>query len=228
MNRLIEFFYFNRLLGWLFHPLIYCLKREIDGSKSVLDLGCGSDSPIKYCQVGESLGVDTYRPAIEESRERKIHDRYLVADISNLHFPPKSFDLVLMIEILEHLPKKSGEELLREAEIWARKKVIVTSPNGYFPQQSRKNPHQTHRSGWIPSEMKEKGYRAYGLAGWKFLRKMSCFEEKEGSDLLSTIRFRPQIFWFIIAAISQIFTYYLPEIAFGVLYIKKIGDQTNG
>lgn len=222
INRLINFFYFNPILARVFHSLVFCLRGEIDGYRSVLDLGCGSDSPVKYCRVGKSLGVDAYERAIEESRKKKIHDRYLLADISNLRFSPKSFDAVLLIEVLEHLPKNEGEELLGRVEAWARKKVIITSPNGFFPQKSRKNPHQIHRSGWTPWEMRKKGYRAYGLAGLKFLRKTHGFKENARNSLFLSIRFQPKIFWFIIAALSQIFTYYLPEVAFEVLYVKKI------
>jgi hypothetical protein len=38
--------------GWIAH-----LKKELRGCESVLDLGCGGDSPMQKCSVKYSLGV---------------------------------------------------------------------------------------------------------------------------------------------------------------------------
>lgn len=180
MEGLIKKLYHNKLISRLFHTSVFCLKRELKDCYSVLDLGCGPDSPIKYCNVPYSVGVDAFEPYIKAGKEKKIHTEYILANISDLNFKPNSFDGVVLIEVLEHLTKEQGKVLLEKVEAWAKKKVIISCPNGYLPQSSMsENPFQSHRSGWEVKEMRCCGYKAYGMAGWKFLRKENTSEEME-------------------------------------------------
>ncbi len=180
MERLIAKLYHNKIISSFFHTSVNCLKRELKDCNSVLDLGCGPDSPIKYCNILYSVGVDAFEPYIKTSRDKKIHNKYKLANIADLDFEHNSFDAVVLIEVLEHLPKQEGEILLKKIETWARKKVIVSCPNGYLPQNDMShNPFQIHRSGWNVNEMKKQGYKAYGMAGLKFLRKENTSERME-------------------------------------------------
>lgn len=223
MEKIIKKFYHNLTISRIFHTLVYCLKRELKDCDSVLDLGCGLDSPIKYCNVPYSVGVEAFKPYLEESKRKKIHTEYLLEDITKVNFEPKSFDAVIMIDVLEHLEKGQGRKLLEKVEKWARKKVIVSTPNGYLPQKSLdRNPLQTHRSGRTVEEMKNLGYKAHGMAGWKFLRRENISEKvKQGGDIFSTMRFRPKEFWLIISELTQLITYYFPKLAFEVFYVKN-------
>jgi len=212
--------------GKIFPTLNFLLRRELKDCETVLDLGCGPFSPIQYCKnIKYSVGVEAFRPYWEQSKKRKIHTQYLNKKIEELDFPPKSFDAVLMIEVLEHLPKEAGEKMLKKAEKWAKKKVIVSSPNGFIPQKEvDDNPYQKHLSGWDYQTMKDLGFNVYGLAGLKLLRK-EVENETMGEDLLTSIRFRPKIFWFTVAAFSQAFTYYFPKLAFELFSYKKINKK---
>ena len=91
-------------------------------------------------------------------------------------FTPKSFDLVIAIDIIEHITKEEGFELMRQCEEIARKAVIFETPKGYIPQNIDIQDHggdewQTHRSGWEPQEFEERGYnvilRDYQMSGVK-------------------------------------------------------------
>ncbi|MBU3957248.1 class I SAM-dependent methyltransferase [Patescibacteria group bacterium] len=224
MEGLIKKLYYNELISHLFHTLLYCLKQELKECQSVLDLGCGPDSPVKYCNLEYSVGVDAFKLYIQESKKKKIHNKYLLKDITKTDFKPKSFDAVIMIDVLEHLEKKQGEKLLEKAEKWAKKKVIVSAPVGFLPQASiDDNPFQSHRSGWAVEEMEKLGYKAHGMAGWKFLRRGSTLEEgyQEG-DIFATIRFSPKIFWLIISELTQAIIYYFPKLAFEAFYVKNL------
>jgi len=79
----------------------------------VLDLGCGRSSPIRYCPVSYSVGVELFEPYLEESKKMKIHNEYILADIRKVEFKPKSFDCVLALDGLEHLTKKEGLSLIK-------------------------------------------------------------------------------------------------------------------
>lgn len=223
MEGLIKRLYYNELISRIFHTLVYCLKRELRDFDSVLDLGCGADSPIKYCEVKYNVGVDAFKPYIKESKKKKIHNKYILKDITKVKFKPKSFNAVIMIDVLEHLEKNKGSELLKKAEKWAKKKVVVSTPNGFLPQRTiDKNPFQSHRSGWEVKELEKLGYKAYGMAGWKFLRRENISEKvNQEGDIFATIRFRPKVLWLIISELTQAITYYFPKLAFEIFLVKK-------
>jgi len=216
----------SKILGKIFHTLDYCLQKELSDCESVLDLGCGPNSPLRYCKnIKYSVGVEAFLPYLEESKKKKNHTEYLDKKIETLDFPENSFDAVIIIEVLEHLPEDVGLEILKKAEKWAKKKVIVSSPNGFINQKEvDNNPLQKHLSGWDYAKMKKLGFKSNGLAGLKSLRQ-EVENDTMGDDLTTSIRFKPRFFWFIIATISQIFTYFLPRSAFELFNIKNTENQ---
>ena len=105
------------------HRYAKYLAADLKNSHSVLDLGCGSSSPLQYLTVPYSVGIDINMPAIEESKKKKIHTEYICADISTIEFPENSFDVVLATDCVEHLAKDDGFSLIAKMEKWARDKV---------------------------------------------------------------------------------------------------------
>jgi SAM-dependent methyltransferase len=222
MKKIIQKLYHNEIISRVLHTLVYNLQKELEDCETVLDLGCGPDSPLQYCKnIRRSVGVEAFAPYLEKSKKKNIHGEYLDKKIEDLEFPENSFDAVIMIEVLEHLPEKVGVEILKKTEKWARKKVIVSSPNGFVAQKAvDNNPLQRHLSGWDYDKMKKLGYHSHGLAGLKFLRQ-EVQGDTMGDDLMTSIRFWPKPFWFIVAAISQIFVYFIPLVAFELFCIKS-------
>lgn len=135
------------------------LKKAVDGCKTLLDVGCGSSSPIKsFSDKMFSVGVDIFGEAIEKSKRRGIHDEYYKIDALNIEdkFEDNSFDCVLASDLIEHLTKERGEGLIEIMEKIAKKKVIIFTPNGFLKQEKDNNPFQEHKSGWDAKEMKVK------------------------------------------------------------------------
>ena len=220
-NDLVRSAYHNPIMERLFHTTVHCLKTELNGCESGLDLGCGPQSPLSFCAgVKHSVCVEPFSEYLVRSKKRKIHNRYICKRIEDISFPKKSFDAVIMIEVLEHLDKNSGLEIIQKANEWARKKVIITTPNGFVPQANLdQNPWQRHRSGWLPSDFRKLGFRVYGLSGLKCLR--SNGEKKAmDNDLMASIAWRPKPLWFVVSTLSQLFTYYYPQLAFGTFNVK--------
>src|SRR3989344_8236263 len=215
--------YHSKLLSYFIPTTVSCLQNEISDCNSVLDLGCGADSPLQYCRnISYSLGVDIYEPYLKQSRMKKIHTKYKKGRINEMKFGKNQFDAVILIDVLEHLDKKTGEKILKLAENWSRKKVIVVTPNGFIEQgEYDNNKFQKHRSGWGFQELFNIGYRCYGLAGFKFLRKARV-EDSKDADLSTSIKYRPRLFWFFVASLSQILTYRFPKMAFSLFCVKRL------
>jgi hypothetical protein len=198
-------------------PNVYVeLDQAIGDCRTLLDVGCGSSSPISlFCDRLESVGVDAHGPSIESSREKRIHKEYVQMDVMDIgeRFPPTSFDCVLAYDLIEHLSKENGLELLTMMESIARRRVVVFTPNGFLAQAgSNDNPWQAHRSGWTPSELQAKGYRVIGMNGWKRLR----------GDRATT-RWRPSLLWSAISDLTQPFVRSRPDRAYQMLCVKDTG-----
>lgn len=122
-------------------------------------------------RIGHAVGVDGYRPALEASRQRGVHDEYMEADITRLELPARSFDAVLMMDLIEHLDRDDGDRLIERMIAVAARKLIVFTPNGFVEQNEYDdNPLQVHRSGWSVADFERRGFRVIGAKGWSKLR----------------------------------------------------------
>lgn len=193
------------------------LRKEIVGScDSILDVGCGGSSPISLfsADLRHAVGVDGHAPSIARSREAGIHHEYhqmSALDIGK-QFPERSFDCVLLCDLVEHLPKAESLRLIAIAERIAKKKVIIFTPNGFLRQGERdENPYQVHVCGWEVDEMKQLGYHVIGINGWKPLRT----EE-------ARIAWWPRFFWGKVSLLTQPLVLERPEWAFHLFCVKKI------
>jgi hypothetical protein len=192
--------------------LIEYLKRELSNCDAVLDLGCGCDSPIQHCDVAFSVGVELFEPYLQESKRKGIHDQYIKADARGMQLRPKSVDVVIAIELLEHLTKEEGYRLINKMQTWAGKKVIITTPNGYLWQDGYdNNPLQEHKSGWTAKELQKLGFEVHGMNGWKKLR-----------GYRGQTKYAPHFLWGRLSDLSQKVTYYYPKLAFQLLAVKQI------
>lgn len=212
----------------IFHKLEYCLQQELKDCRTVLDLGCGPSSPLKHVPwIKSSTGVEIHKPYLVKSKKDKIHTKYINGNIEDLKFTNKSFDAVLLIEVIEHLTVNNGLAMIKKAEKWAKKKVIITSPNGFLSQTIvDNNPYQKHLSGWDYNKLKSLGYISHGLAGFKIFRHQ-VDSDTMGNSFLVSIRYKPKLFWFIVALFSQLVSYHLPQLAFGLFSVKKNEPNIN-
>jgi len=224
--NIIKTLYNNYIFERIFHTTAYSLKKELKSCESVLDLGCGPDSPIQHCNnLKYTVGIEAYKPYLKTSKRKKIHNKYINKNLSDLKFTENSFDAVIMIEVLEHLPKETGKLIIKNAGKWAKKKVIITTPNGFIKQEEIDgNPLQKHLSVWTVSDMNKLGFKSKGLAGFKFLRQEKD-ENTMGDNILVSIKYKPKIFWFIIATLSQTFIYYIPNLAFELFCVKNKNEK---
>jgi SAM-dependent methyltransferase len=184
----------------------------LDDSETVLDVGCGTESILERLpRRGHTTGLDGHLPAIEHSRARGIHDDYVHADAARLELADDTYDAVIAFDLIEHLTKPDGLQLLADAERIARRVVVVFTPNGAVEQDEYDgNPLQAHRSAWSPADFRESGFTVLGMKGYRPLRRSHSIPR------------RPQALSRIALSLSQPVVQRRPEHAYALLAIKRL------
>ena len=96
VRRLIDRFYGK--VGELVSPL---------RPETVLDAGCGEGETLERLGGlldGAVTGIDLNRDSVEFAARRIPSGSFQVGDLTDLPFEDDSFDLVLCLEVLEHIP----------------------------------------------------------------------------------------------------------------------------
>jgi len=100
---------------------------ELISNQEVLDLGCGSFQFFYEPKNAKRLvGMDYVPEAIEGAKQMYPEAEYRVGSATDpLPFESKSFDVVMLLFMIHHLPQNSIESLLKETLRVARKKVVI-------------------------------------------------------------------------------------------------------
>ena len=88
----------------------------------VLEVGCGGGGPAteRLADRHRLLGVDISPRQIELARERVPSATFRCADATGLELPPASFDAVVSLHMLGHVPRAEQAPLLRSMATWLR------------------------------------------------------------------------------------------------------------
>jgi SAM-dependent methyltransferase len=192
------------------------MERAVGDAESILDVGCGTNSPLGRFtrRYPHTVGVDLFPQALEASGAAGIHDEYRLMDVLEIgeRFEPRSFDAVVAFDLIEHLTRADGLALLAMMERVARRRVVVFTPNGFLEQDAvGDNPLQIHRSGWTADAMRELGYDVRGVNGLRLLR-----------GEMGSMRWRPSRAWRLVSLLTQPVVYRVPRYAFHLLGVKSV------
>lgn len=156
----------KKVSPWVPFTAPYQVQKAAKASSgwSILDLGCGPGGRVGLFDTRRvecyAVGVDIWLPYLQIQKSLKAYDEFVLGDVRHLPFQKKSFDMVIGLELLEHLDKSDGTKLLAAMEGIARKKVVLSLPAGTHIQDAYdNNPYQEHRSTWTPSELQHLGYK---------------------------------------------------------------------
>jgi hypothetical protein len=141
--------------------LITMLQGLIEDNYTVLDIGCGIKIITRHLACAKLVGIDVYADYLTE---KDIH-----GDVRNLDklVEPKSYDVVIAIDLIEHLTKTEGWKLLKDMESVAIKKIMITTPIEWSKNidsvkdeklWSYNNYYNYHKSLWSKEDFISKGY----------------------------------------------------------------------
>jgi SAM-dependent methyltransferase len=97
----------QRFLLRRFQRRVAALVRQ-SGARSILDAGCGEGFMLWHLQEdgneARMLGIDNSLAALRWAVDMTLSAHLALADVRELPFGDGSFELVLCLEVLEHLP----------------------------------------------------------------------------------------------------------------------------
>ena len=103
------------------------LREHLPAGSSVLDAGCGAGRPITraLAERYRVTGLDASIAMLHLARAAVAEAHLLCADLARATFPAESFDAVVSIYVLFHLPREEHAQTLRRIHDWLR-------PGGYL------------------------------------------------------------------------------------------------
>ena len=193
------------------------LAHELSGCRNALDLGCGAEPYLGECDSIENvIGVDGSYQSCRSARHALKYASVVQAVLADLPFRERSVDAVTLLQVVEHLPKDVASDLIVGAERLARRKIIITTPNGFVRQEAYdENPLQEHLSGWTIEDFQERGYTVWGMEGPKAARR------KESAELLFPQRLLSVLNSF---ALCEGYLQTRPQHAFQLFAVKTVEE----
>lgn len=201
----------------------WLIKKNIKKAKivSILELGCGKgafgdlvNSEDKY----KITGVDIFEPYLNVCKNSGRYKEVMKIDLNRkLPFKDKSFDMVVCLQTIEHLSKKSGKLLLKEIDRIARRVVVISIPNGECSQKEYdSNKYQRHLSDWETAEFREKGYQVNGTG----LKLVYGTHSHAGDKVEIT-----KLPFFLISFVMNPLVFFYPDLAAQLVAIKVKNEK---
>jgi protein-L-isoaspartate O-methyltransferase len=160
-----------QMLGKHYHyetptQLLAAVEKAVRETETVLDIGCGI-APMNYFRPkmhfmvepwAEYADILAYRYAGDKSvmllRTGGLEALKLLGD--------NSVDSIFLLDVIEHMEKDMGQQVIAQAERVAREQIIIFTPLGFMPQHVEHGQKdgwglsgtemQEHRSGWEPND----------------------------------------------------------------------------
>jgi len=100
---------------------------------TVLDIGCGVMTPTDGLVCKSILGVDKFERYLHEV---KAKHPTIMLDVNNLDvFVDDSYDVVIALDVIEHLEKDDAIKLLANIKRIARKQAFIFTPKEFHTNE---------------------------------------------------------------------------------------------
>ncbi|HEX7042066.1 MAG TPA: class I SAM-dependent methyltransferase [Patescibacteria group bacterium] len=199
---------------------MWYLKKLSGNPKTVLDLGCGDGKIMSIIADDdwEVTGIDIFSKSLKKAEKTGVYKKLIKGDLvrtaKKLVQQRKKYDLVFCSQVIEHITRKQGEEILSLSDKLAKSRIYFGTPRGFMNQPEvfiGDNPYQYHKSGWSLDDFRERGYRVYGV-GFN----LSWSEEglaRSKSKVVMTIAT-------IVSYLMSPIVYIMPSFGAGIMAVK--------
>ncbi len=145
--------------------ITHCLRYIITmRPRSILDIGCGFGMwgflSRMYLDVAEERvqpedwkihidGLELFEPYIQ-THQRALYTNILIGDVRELAPKVGNYELIIAGDVIEHLDKDDGEEVIAQLYDKATRALFVNIPlgEGWEHPERHGNPGELHRSQW--------------------------------------------------------------------------------
>jgi hypothetical protein len=126
---------------------------EVD---SVLDIGAGL-RPMGWYKPRVHVCVEPHLPYAQKLLAAGYAVQELTARAALMLARIGQFEAIYLLDVIEHMTRAEGEEVLALAASLEPKQIVVSTPNGFLAQHGDAwglggEYWQEHRSGWTPSD----------------------------------------------------------------------------
>jgi 2-polyprenyl-3-methyl-5-hydroxy-6-metoxy-1,4-benzoquinol methylase len=125
------------------HKFNFKFSKNIIKNKQVLDVGCwtGQFEMLAAPYTKSIIGIDPNKEAILYAKKNVLSSSFQVGNALNVPFNKSTFDVVLFLDVLEHLPKNTELTALKEINrvLKSNATLILSTPN-YHPLSNAMDP----------------------------------------------------------------------------------------
>ena len=95
---------------------------RLESGAHVLDLGCGAGLPStrSLAERFHVVGIDASATQIELARQNVLKGEFHVSDMTDLEIPDATFDGIVALYSISHVPREEHGELFARAYRWLR------------------------------------------------------------------------------------------------------------
>lgn len=132
--------------GFLIHEYVGIdNKKKIDHTLTLSQL---SSIKIEAVEVDEDLML----PHLKD-----LYNNIYFGDVRKIYATLPKYDLVLMIDIIEHISKDDAKAILKHF-LSNGSKMIIATPRKFFQQELYESEYENHISHWTANDFREFGY----------------------------------------------------------------------
>lgn len=119
----------NPLMGMIISNFLGQVKLIIDSldGDNILDIGCGEGFVVNYLKNKNIIGLDISKEALIIAKTQNPDNRFFRGDIYNLPFQEDDFDIIMVMEVLEHI--NDVERAIDEIKRVSKQYCIFSVPN---------------------------------------------------------------------------------------------------
>ncbi len=103
-------------------------------------------------------GIEVFEKYITPVHDYAYNHIYIGNALELLPTLPRTYEMVLAIDILEHFDKASGLQFIQALQNAATRAIVISTPKEFIPQEVEANPYENHRSLWALEELQALGF----------------------------------------------------------------------